>query len=177
MPATPGPPIAVIPGVFRFRYPTGTFNTEAPWIDPIDGAPYVLTKENSTTCRLFRYPLPLDAAVERALGLEATLTGMPTLCTGAAISQDGSWVLARNNTQIRAWPRADGASFVSAFRNPACTTLHSVGQAEAIAIDPTGRGPFAIREGRGAAIELSVLTFPAAQVVALSAGLRLVLNR
>lgn len=161
VPATPGPPIAIVPEVFRFRYPTGTFNAESLWIDPIDGAPYVLTKENSTTCRLFRYPLPLDAAVEKTLVLETTLTGMPVLCTGAAISQDGRWVLVRNTTQIRAWPRADGASFASAFRNPACTTLHGIGQAEAIAIDPTGRGLFAISEGLGASIEHTFLLFPA----------------
>ncbi len=161
VPATPGATIPVVAERFAFRYPSGTFNTETLWIDPQDGSPFVLTKENSTTCRLFRYPLPLDASVEKTLVLEATLTGMPTQCTGGTVSQDGRWVLVRSNSQIRAWPRAAGASFASALGNPSCSIAHSRGVAEAIDFDPDGRRLWAISEGSGALVEVMPLSFPA----------------
>lgn len=161
VPAVAGTHISLAAETFAFRYPSGTFNTEVLWIDPFDGAPYVLTKENSTTCRLFRYPLPLDPGVEKVLDLVATLTGMPTQCTGGTVSADGRWVFVRSNTTIRAWSRPLGTTFASAFGGTPCTFAHNRGVAEAIAIDPDGRSLWAISEGLGALVENAPLTFPA----------------
>ncbi len=170
VPATPGSSIPLAAESFAFRYPSGTFNTETLWLDPVDGTPYVLTKENSSTCRLFRYPLPLDAGVEKALVLAATLTNMPVLCTGGTVSADGRWIFVRSNTTIRAWPRAVGTTFASALAGTPCSLAHSLGLAEAIAIDPDGRSLWAISEGSGALVENAPLTFPAGVPVQYAFG-------
>jgi hypothetical protein len=162
-PDVPRAPQAAIPLTaerFAFRYPSGTFNTETLWIDPFDGVPYLLTKENSATCRLFRYPLPLDAAVEKTLEPVATLTGMPPLFTGGAQSADGRWILARTTTAILAWERPTGTTFASAFGRSPCRFTHVQGQAEAIAFDADGRSLWAISEGIGAPIQSSPVSFP-----------------
>lgn len=160
VPASAQTPILLPAESFAFRYPSGTYNTETLWIDPVDGAPYLLTKENASTCHLFRYPLPLVAGVEKTLQLVATLTGMPAQFTGGTVSADGRWIFARTTTQIRAWPRPLGTGFASAFANPPCTTTHGFGLAEAITIDADGHSLWAISEGSGAFIESAPLAFP-----------------
>ncbi|HEX6810067.1 MAG TPA: hypothetical protein VF384_00465 [Planctomycetota bacterium] len=140
------------PDVFPFHYPTGTWNAETLWIDPADGSPYVLTKVNSSTCRLFRYPLPLDASADKALVLVATLTNMPVLFTGGAISADGRWIFARTNSSILAWPRPAGTAFAAAFGGTPCTFAAAQGQAEAIAVAADGASIWAVSEGSGATL-------------------------
>jgi hypothetical protein len=170
VPAAPGSIVPLPAETFRFRYPSGTFNAETLWIDPVDGTPYVLTKENGSTCRLFQYPMPLDLAVEKTLVLVATLSGMPTQMTGGTLSADGRWVFARNASTIRVWPRPAGTSFASAFSNTPCAFAHSQGLAEAIAVDPAGRSLWAISEGSGAAVAEAPLTFPAGVPVQFAFG-------
>lgn len=162
VPAAPGPTIALgPPEVFRFRYPSGTWNAETLWIDPLDGTPLVMTKVNSSTPMVFRYPLPLDPTVEKVLVPVVTLTGMPTQFTGGAISADGRFVFARTTTWIYGWPRAAGAPFASAFANAPCTVANSGGLAEAIAVAADGRSLWAVSEGTGATLRQATLTMPA----------------
>jgi hypothetical protein len=171
VPPAPGSTVSLTPEVFRFRYPTGTFNAETLWIDPADGTPYVLTKENGSACSLFRYPLPLDAGVEKVLALVVRLQGMPTQLTGGAVSQDGRVICARNPSVILTWSRAAGASFATAFASTPCTVnAGQQGLAEAISFAADGRSLWAISEGVAAPILSSALTFPAGVPVAFAFG-------
>lgn len=160
VPATPGALISLPAEVFRFRYPSGTFNAETLWIDPVDGTPYVLTKENLASCSLFRYPLPLDPNVEKTLVLEARLQAVPAQFTGGAVSADGRWVLARTNTVVCAWWRPAGMSLASALQGARCTVSHQNGLAESISVAADGRSLWAISEGSGAVVANSQLGFP-----------------
>jgi len=161
VPVIPGTVVTLTPEEFRFRYPGQTHNAETLWLDPVDGTPYVLTKETGTTCTLYRYPMPLDAQVEKTMQAVATLTDAPVSFTGGAITADGRWLLARNYLAIYAWPRAIGQSVASAVAARPCSVLNVQGQAEAIAVAPDGRGLFAVSEGAGAAIQRCDLAFPA----------------
>jgi hypothetical protein len=161
VPPGSGPTLSLPPPeIFRFRYPSGTWNAESLWIDPNDGTPYVLTKVNSSTCSLFRYPMPLDASVEKVLVLEATLTGLPLQFTGAAQSADGRWIFARTYAWICAWPRPAGTSFGAALSASPCLFANVQGQAEAIAVSADGAALWAVSEGSGAVLRSAPIGWP-----------------
>jgi len=163
VPAAPGP-LRALGGAETFRcvYPDGPHNAETLLIDPLDGTPYVLTKELSTTARLYRYPLPLDSGVTKVLVLAGTFSGMPILFTGGDVAPDGSFVFARSVLSLQAFPRAPGAPFADAFRASACpVSVNAQGQAEALAVEPDGLGLVAISEGAGAPIWRARGTLPA----------------
>lgn len=158
------------PEVFSFQYPSGTWNAETLWIDPVDGTPYVLTKVSSSTCHVFRYPMPLDASVTKSLVLAATLTNMPVTFTGGAISADGRWILARTYAWIHAWHRPAGTSFASAFASAPCVFANVQGQAEAIAVAADGSGLWAVSEGAGAVVRKAPIGWPAGAPVSYAFG-------
>jgi hypothetical protein len=171
VPPGSGPPIALpAPDVFSFHYPIGTWNAETLWIDPFDGTPYVLTKVDSSTCSLFRYPMPLDAGQDKALVHAATLTNMPVTFTGGAISADGRWIFARSYTVIHAWSRPLGSSFAAALQQPPCAFANSQGQAEAIAVAADGSALWAVSENNGAALRKAPIGWPAGAPVAYAFG-------
>ncbi len=175
VPPGTGPTLALpTPDVFLFHYPSGTWNAETLWIDPVDGTPYVLTKVDSSTCSLFRYPMPLDANVNKALVLDATLTNMPVTFTGGAISADGRWIFARTYAWIQAWARPVGMSFAAALAQPPCAFANNQGQAEAIAVAADGSSLWAVSEGSGAALRKAAIGWPAGAPVAYSFGSGLV---
>jgi hypothetical protein len=161
VPSMPSAVRSLTPEVFRFRYPGQTHNAETLWIDPFDGSPFVLTKETGNTCTLYRYPLPLDAQVEKTMQLAATLSNAPVSFTGGAIAPDGRWIFARTYLAIHAWPRALGQSFVSAITSSPCTVLNVQGQAEAISVTPDGAGLLAVSEGAADSIYRCDLSVPA----------------
>jgi hypothetical protein len=166
VPAAPGA-LQVLPGalIFRCVYPDGAHNAETLLFDPLDGAPYLLTKENATTARLYRYPLPLDAGVTKTLVLAGTFGGMPTQLTGGDVAPDGSLVYVRSPTAVRAFPRAGGAPFADAFAAPSCTiAVNAQGNAEGLAVEPDGLGLWATAEGSGAGIWRARGTLPAGRV-------------
>lgn len=161
VPNAPGALITLVPEVFTFHYPSGTFNAETLFIDPSDGTPYILTKENTQTPSLFRYPMPLDSTVDKTLVLALKLAGAPAQFTGGTMSADGRWILARTYSAICVWPRAVGAQFAAAFAQAPCVVANNQGQAEAIALAPDGRSLWAVAEGTAAPIYNAPLTFPA----------------
>jgi hypothetical protein len=163
VPAAPGP-LRALGGAETFRcvYPDGSHNAETLLIDPLDGTPYVLTKELSTTARLYRYPLPLDPGVTKTLVHAGTFGGLPILFTGGDVAPDGSFVFARSVLAIQAFPRAPGATLASAFAAAPCpVAVNAQGQAEALAVEPDGLGLVAVSEGAGATIWRARGTLPA----------------
>jgi hypothetical protein len=161
VPAGTSSPASLVAEVFPFHYPNGNWNAETLWIDPVDGSPYVLTKVASTTCSVFRYPLPLDGGVDKEMVLAATLVNMPTLFTGGDVSQDGRWIFARTDTEIRAWHRAPGTPFMSAFANVPCAFTDPQPQCEALGVSADGARLFAINEGAEAQLRSAPLGWPA----------------
>lgn len=161
VPPGTGPSLSLSAETFAFHYPGGTWNAETLWIDPVDGAPYVLTKVSSSTCSVFRYPLPLDATVDKAMVLAATLTGMPNAFTGGDVSQDGRWIFARTDSALRAWHRPAGTAFAAAFTTPPCVFADAQPQCEALAVSADAMRLWTINEGSGALLRSAPITWPA----------------
>lgn len=153
VPPRPGP-VRTLQGaeVFRFRYPPGRMHdAETLLVDPVDGAPYVLTKELLRPAALYRYPLPLDRRAIKTLRHEGDVR-LGVWLTAGDVSADGGWIHVRDYGQIYHLRRPRGTRFAAAFANRPCTTLALQGQAEALALDPDGLGLVAISEGAGAPI-------------------------
>lgn len=138
---------------FRFRYPNGPVNAETLLIDPVDGTPYVGTKETGTTARLFRYPLPLDSGSVKTLVLETQITSATGVFTGGDVSPDGSIVYLRDEANVYAYPRPRGTPLSAAFSQPRCVIAANTAQDEAVTIEPDGLGILTIPEGSAAPIE------------------------
>lgn len=148
--------------VFWFRYPGSSFDSEALLVDPVDGTPYLVTKELNSSAKLYQYPMPLNAGVVKTLQLAATVTTTFSLITGADISADGSVVYLMSYTGAFSYPRARGATLASAFASPRCLiNTGSAGQKETIAVEPDGLGLYTINEGVGAAVDHARGTRPA----------------
>ena len=92
-------------------------------IDPVDGRPYILTKESkpSTTAYLYSYPLPLDPRNIKTLKLERTFPHPKPRFSAGDVSSDGRWILARNANYFYTYWRGDPTkSFAAAFSNLTC---------------------------------------------------------
>ncbi len=85
---------------FPFRYPDGKHDAEAIFLDPQSGRPYLVTKQMTPPCAVYRFPLPLRAG--QTVTLEKVTTGKAlkaiaqlALVTGAATAPDGKRVVIR----------------------------------------------------------------------------------
>jgi len=164
VPAQPGATVALT-GVksFLFSYPGTAFDCEGVVIDPVDGTPYIFSKELSATASLFRYPLPFDSSVVKTLELVGTINTAFSPITGADISADGSVIYLLSYTAAFSYPRNRGATFLSAFSWPRCLIITGpVVQNEAIAVEPDGLGLYVISEGSGADVKHARGSRPAA---------------
>ncbi len=157
--------IDVLNGVesFACQYPSGfAHDAETLLIDPVDGRPYVLTKESfGSTAYLYGYPMPLDAGVTKTMVLEATFAHAAPTFSGGDVSPDGRQVYVRNQDTIYAYTRADGAAFATAFAGAPCTQrANNQGNAEALTLRPDGSTLIAISEGQGSGIYRSPGSLP-----------------
>ncbi len=133
------------PMTYGFSYPEGPQDAEALVVDPT-GIPYVLTKREDQTTRLYRIPLDGNAEL---VGTIATgpFSGLPTATTAADLWPDGSRLLVRGylysfqavlkDGQLEAAPSAQAVQVVTALEK----------QGEAIAYDAAHRAIFHISEG------------------------------
>jgi hypothetical protein len=103
----------------RFRYPDGSHDAEALFVDPASGRIYVLTKTRASAepCRLYRFPLPLRpgsiVTLARVGGPFAKLVAPLRLVTGAASSPDGTRLAIRTYLQAWEWRRSPSSAFES----------------------------------------------------------------
>lgn len=132
-----------------YRYPDGAHNAEAIFIDPIEPALYVVTKDKAQAS-IFRGPLE-PTGNEAALELVATLF-LDAEVSGGDISWDGRVIALRGYQTVWMWNRPTGASVGDAFNTEPCTAPSpEERQGEAIAFD-AGLGYWTVSEGKGATI-------------------------
>lgn len=151
--------------VRAYQYPRGKqYNAEALFVDPRDGALYVVTKSNDGDSRVFTDPHPFappsgGEAEPRVLELVRTLQfggaalpGSPKVTAGD-LAPDGSSVVLRTYESAFLWPIAAGESVASALGGPPCPLpLAKEPQGEAIAFALDGEAYVTSSEGVGSPI-------------------------
>lgn len=165
VPASPGPELRLAAvQAYPCRYPNQLHDAETLLIDPVDGRPYILTKESTSTGRAFvySYPLPLDANRTKALKLEGSFAAADPRFSAGDVSADGWWIVIRNQSAIYAFERgAASRGFFSAFQQTPCVALATgQGNAESLCLAPDGRALFTTAEAQGAAIYRADLYLP-----------------
>ncbi len=133
-----GDPRAMVDGftesvTLAYRYPDGPHNAEAIFVDPVDPALYVITKDERETL-VFRGTLePVRREVD--LELVARLY-LDAEVSGADISWDGGVIALRGYRSVWMWRRTPGSSIADAFAGEPCTApAPDERQGEAIAFD------------------------------------------
>ncbi len=131
-PLTMGNEFSEVVGL-AYRYPDTTHNAEAMFIDPIDPALYIVTKDE-TRALVFRGPItPTGDEIE--LELVATLF-LDAEVTSADISWDGGVIALRGYRSVWMWTRPEGSSIADAFATDPCSApAPDERQGEAIAFD------------------------------------------
>ena len=129
----------------NFRYPDGSRDAEAMFVDPQTKDVYIITKRE-TNVRLYRLAYPQninEVIVAQAYG-ELPLS----FVTGAAISPDGTEIAVRTYTAIAYWKRNANQTIADALQNGNSRLLpyRQEPQGEAICFDKDGKGYFTISE-------------------------------
>lgn len=145
----------------RLRYVDGPHNAEALVVDPADGTPYVITKEESGISSVY-------VAAGDTLKSVGTITidgeslFFPNLITGADALPNGSGVVLRTYQFGYVLARSAGKPFVSAFSaTPKKFALPFMLQAEAICALRSSKSVFTTTESRGeASISAAIVSLP-----------------
>ncbi|MEN8239750.1 MAG: hypothetical protein ABFR53_11185 [Actinomycetota bacterium] len=132
-----------------FRYPDGTHNAEAIFVDPIEPAIYVVTKDKAQALIFKGSLLPTGQEVE--LENVATLF-LDAEVSGGDISWDGHVIALRGYQTVWMWNRPTGATVADAFNTDPCTApAPEERQGEAIVFDGD-LGYWTVSEGKAPAI-------------------------
>jgi hypothetical protein len=132
-----------------YRYPDGPHNAEAIFVDPIEPALFVVTKDRDQTSVFKSSLLPTGEEVEleriSTLFLDAEVSG-------GDISWDGHVIALRGYQTVWMWNRPTGTSVADAFNTDACTPPSpEERQGEAIAFDAS-LGYWTVSEGTGPSV-------------------------
>jgi hypothetical protein len=131
------------------------------FVDPLDGAPYLVTKEKNALTHVYRYPLPLDVSQRKTLVLVGKFSNIIAPQTAADISPDGRWIYTRNYSDIFVFSRPFGTSMSQALGQAKCGSIWAIqGQGEALAVGPDGLSLTAIAEGEAEVVWQSSGTMP-----------------
>ena len=129
---------------FVMRYEDGPRDAESLFFDPVDQQLYIISKRDLEV-GVYGTPLP-DQPVDTLI-LRKVCTLPHTFMTSAAISADGSEVLAKNLLSVFYWKRRPGDSIADMLRRPALQQPYRPEpQGEAIAFAPNGSGYYTIGE-------------------------------
>lgn len=144
---------ATVSGVERinFRYPDGSRDAEAMFVDPQTKDIYIISKREEKV-HLYRLAYPQninEVTVAESFGELPTFGGgLANYVTAAAISPDGSEILVRTYSQLYYWKRSTGQSIADALqrgsRRQLVTRLEP--QGEAVCFDKEAKGFFTISE-------------------------------
>lgn len=126
-------------------------------VDPATGIPYIITKEQEDTTKVFRFPeVPAGGAPPVTL---IHVTDLPTqirIVTGADLSADGRRLLVRTYPNIYAFTRQPEDAFETIFAAKPCTIEPaSEPQGEAIAFAKGDATIYTVSEGPYPAIHRS----------------------
>jgi hypothetical protein len=161
-----GPPVRKkLKGAERFdcTYPDGPHDAEALFVDPIDGTPYLVTKERGDSAASV-YRIPDTHNRGRAVTLEkvATLPSRSSV-TGGDITRDGSLIVLRDYFFAYGYFRPRGGNISEAFSLPPhWVPLRMEEQGESLGVSPSGTDIYTASEGMGGPIHKAECT-PARQ--------------
>lgn len=132
-----------------YRYPDGTHNAEAIFVDPVEPAIYVVTKDKEQALIFKGSLMPTGEEVELEL---VTTLFLDAEVSGGDISWDGRVIALRGYQTVWMWNRPTGASVADAFNTDPCTAPSpEERQGEAIAFDGE-LGYWTVSEGTGPTI-------------------------
>ncbi|WP_423148060.1 hypothetical protein [Rubrolithibacter danxiaensis] len=141
------------------KYPDGSHDAEAMFIDPISRQLYIITKREEN---VGVYSAPISAGAGDTVLLKKAaklnLKGVDVLrwVTGADISRDGSQILIRSYGYVYYWKRNTGQSVEQALREEPDVLPHaSEIQGEAIGFIPEGNGFYTLSEGKHVALNFT----------------------
>jgi len=147
-------PASISSEVFHATYPDGAHDAETVLATP-DGGLFIVTKGDTGSVALYRFPLPLRAGTTVALERVGKLRGGgKDRITDGAVSPDGAWVVLRTKTALIIYAAKE--FFAGSWREARRIDLTALGepQGEGVAIgsDATiyvaGEGPKAGTLGR-----------------------------
>jgi hypothetical protein len=129
-----------------YRYPDGSHNAEAIFVDPIEPALFVVTKDKEQASVFKGTLLPTGEEVELE---HVTTLFLDAEVSGGDISWDGHVITLRGYQAVWMWNRPTGASVADAFNTDVCTAPSpEERQGEAIAFD-ADLGYWTVSEGTG----------------------------
>jgi hypothetical protein len=116
-----------------YRYPDAVYNAEALFIDPVEPALYVVTKDAKEAV-VFKGPItPIGGEIELEM---VTTLFLDAEVSGADISWNGDVIAFRGYRSVWMWERPDGSSVADALAGEPCSApAPDELQGEAIAFD------------------------------------------
>jgi hypothetical protein len=157
-----GPPVRKkLKGTERFdcTYPDGPHDAETLFVDPIDGTPYLVTKERgSAAASVYCFPATSTREEEVTLEKVATLPSRSSLTAGD-ITRDGSMIVLRDYFFAYEYFRPRGGRISEAFNFPAHRLpLKTEEQGESLGISPSCTAIYTASEGVEAPIHKAECT-------------------
>ncbi len=165
LPPSAGQTIALVPRVLRGRYPDGPHDAEGFAVDPRDGVGYVLTKQRSGACRVYRLPTwtaedPVELQYVGQLRFPPGTLPLARMVTAADFAPDGrrfavrsyvggwEWRLAGHGRRGASQPASrPGRPPAFLRRVPEPLILPAEPQGEALCYGPAGHSLLTISEG------------------------------
>ena len=127
-------------GVERFdcQYPDGPRDAETLLVDPVEGIPYIVSKEAAGSTAAYRFPGTPEQGETATLEKLTVLANRASL-TGGDVSPDVTRIILRGYAAAYDYPLPDGGSFADMFSEIPCTiSLTLEPQGEALAVGPSG---------------------------------------
>jgi hypothetical protein len=154
-PTVTGSPGAVTLGgvdALHLRYPDGARDSEALFVDPTNGAIFLIEKRLAGgPVGIYRAPAKLAGGSTTTLTKVSTLTlpaGLANAVTAADASADGDAFAVRTYGSVLLWERANGKTAAETLAAAPCRgPIPAEIQGEAIAFDADGRGYVTVSEG------------------------------
>ena len=161
MPARPGTVLLLPTESFVLRYPNGSRDSEALFVDPSDGAPYIVGKEGGKTTDVWRVPMPLKSSGVQTLVHVAKIPLSDAKFSAADVSPDGRRIYLRNKDFVYYYERKLGKTVAQALTSAPCNVwAGGQGNAEALAISADGLSMITTSEGRASKIYEAIGTMP-----------------
>lgn len=140
----------------NLRYPDGSKDSEAFFVDPLTGELYLVQKAGGGPVGVYRAPANLAANSTTTLTRVGTLNlpgGNSNSVTAADISRDGKSIAIRSYGQVRLWSRDADQSVMAALGTAECRgPIPSENQGESVGFRADGRAYYTVSEGTGSAI-------------------------
>jgi len=136
---------------FDIQYPDGPHNSESLFVDPRDGASYIITKQASNPSTVFRMPRTAGATATAVSIGTITIPGTGILLVTAAdlhVDSCGVRLLVRTYDKLFELRAPAGATIPELLAaTPVGVPVASEAQGEAVAYAPDGRSYLTVSEG------------------------------